>query len=125
MASFSYATSGSFHGYVYAWDDDDETSFKQFIIRTDGAPTAAIEYPGGPFIALPAPVEFDASASFDLDGSIVEYRWDFDEDGVADETTTEPLTTHVFMSSGSKLVTVTVVDDSGLTDWAYTSFSIF
>ncbi|MCB1187989.1 PKD domain-containing protein [bacterium] len=125
MASFSYATSGSFHGYVYAWDDDDETSFKQFIIRTDGAPTAAIEYPGGPFIALPAPVEFDASASFDLDGSIVEYRWDFDEDGVPDETTTEPLTTHVFMSSGSKLVTVTVVDDSGLTDWAYTSFSIF
>ncbi len=125
IASYTYATSGAFHGYLYVWDDDDEMSFWEFVIRTDGAPTAAIEYPGGPFFDVPLELELDASASTDPDSSIVEYRWDFDGDMVVDEVTTEPTVLHEFASSGSQLVIVTVVDDNGLTDWAYTSFTIF
>lgn len=125
VASFTYAAGGAFHGYFYVWDDDDNGASKEFVIRTDGAPRAVLEYPGGPFFSLPVTVALDASNSTDLDGSIVEYRWDYNGDMNTDEVTATSKVSHEFTSSGSQLVIVTVVDDNGLTDWAYTSFTIF
>jgi PKD repeat protein len=125
VASFSYAGSGAFHGYLYVWDDDDQLVSREFVIRTDGAPSAELAYPGGPFFSRPVTVDFNAAGSTDMDGSLVEYRWEFNEDDVIDEVTTEPTVSHEFTTSGSQLVKVTVVDDNGLTDWAYTSFTIF
>ncbi|MCB1218246.1 PKD domain-containing protein [bacterium] len=125
MESFTYETSGAFRGYFYAWDNDDNLGVFPFVIRTDGAPTAALEYPGGPFFGTPKTIEFDASASTDAGGSIVEYRWDFEDDGVVDLTTTEPLVSHEFTMPGFPIVRVTVVDDDGLTDFYRQTFSIY
>lgn len=58
-------------------------------------------------------VTFDASASFDVDGQIVKYEWDFDGDGTTDAEGV--VVTHVFERSGEFPVTLTVTDDDGLT----------
>ncbi len=77
-------------------------------------PEVAITYsPGTPRINQP--VTFDASTSFDPDGRIVKYEWDFNGDGVFDQTTTEPVVTHTYSTSGSKSVTVRATDDEGAT----------
>jgi hypothetical protein len=41
------------------------------------------------FAGAPAVITFDASQSYDPDGSIVEYRWYFDADGIVDWSTSD------------------------------------
>ena len=56
-------------------------------------------------------VTFDASASYDLDGEIVEYEWDFDGDSVIDAT--GKVVEHIFNDPGSYQVKLTVIDNDG------------
>jgi len=55
-------------------------------------------------------VTFDASGSYDPDGTIVGYAWDFG-DGT---TSTDVTTTHYYAQEGLYVVTLTVWDDSNL-----------
>jgi len=57
-------------------------------------------------------IHFDGSGSYDLDGIIANYEWDFG-DGHTD-TGVNP--THKYSSSGTYNITLTVTDDDGLTD---------
>jgi len=57
-------------------------------------------------------VEFNASASFDPDGYIISYYWDFSDGFTVIET--NPIVKHVFLYSGSYMVTLTVTDNDGL-----------
>ena len=41
-------------------------------------------------------ITFDASDSYVVDGSITKYEWDFDGDGNIDQTTTNPVASHVY-----------------------------
>ena len=41
-------------------------------------------------------ITFDASDSYVVDGDITKYEWDFDGDGKIDQTTTSPVTNHVY-----------------------------
>ena len=41
-------------------------------------------------------ITFDASDSYVVDGKITKYEWDFDGDGKIDQTTTTPVTSHVY-----------------------------
>jgi PKD repeat protein len=52
----------------------------------------------------------DATASFDPDGQIVAYAWDFGDDSAA----TEAVATHQYQAPGTFTVTLTVVDNQGL-----------
>ncbi len=67
-------------------------------------------------------ISFDASASMDPDGSIAKYEWDFDGDGIFDQTTTNPVVTHSYAVSGMKNVTLRATDAAGAT--ARTSVSV-
>ena len=58
-------------------------------------------------------VWFDASASSDPDGAIVEYAWDWDSDGSYDASITDSVVDHVFSQPGSHRVTLRVTDDDG------------
>jgi PKD repeat protein len=54
-------------------------------------------------------IEFDASGSYDPDGTIVEYYWDF-----GDETNATGVTpAHSYSEDGNYTVTLTVTDDDG------------
>ncbi len=56
-------------------------------------------------------VRFDAASSFDFDGEIVLYEWDFDGDGKRDAIGVTA--DHAFPSAGSYDVTLTVTDNGG------------
>jgi PKD repeat protein len=59
-------------------------------------------------------VQFDGTLSADFDGTIVDYAWDFDGDGVIDST--DSVASHTFNTPGPVAVTLIVTDDSGNTD---------
>ena len=70
--------------------------------------------PGAPHID--EPITFDASGSFDPDGTIASYDWDFDGDGLFDRTTTDPVTTYSYAVSGLKSVTLRATDSEGASE---------
>ena len=54
-------------------------------------------------------IGFDASPSYDPDGEIVSYRWDFGDGATAEG----PQVSHAYDEDGEYTVALTVVDDSG------------
>jgi PKD repeat protein len=55
------------------------------------------------------PIDFDGTDSFDADGEIIEYRWEFDDGSVG----YGPRVAHDYSETGVYLVKLTVVDDDG------------
>ncbi|MBC8186281.1 choice-of-anchor J domain-containing protein [candidate division KSB1 bacterium] len=49
----------------------------------------------------------------DNDGSVTEYRWDFDSDNSVDTTTTDSLATYTYNDCGDYEATCTVIDNNG------------
>jgi len=59
-------------------------------------------------------VTFDGSGSFDPDGTIVLYEWDFESDGTFDfSSATSPTASHTYPDAFSGVVTLRVTDDDG------------
>jgi hypothetical protein len=59
-------------------------------------------------------ITFNASKSYDPDGKIAEYKWDFGDRNLT--AVTSPIIYHAYASSANYSVTLTVKDDQGLTD---------
>jgi len=57
-------------------------------------------------------VTFNASASYDPDGNIISYQWDFGDANVT--TVTDPIITHVYVDCGNYTVTLTVTDNESV-----------
>jgi len=74
-------------------------------------PIADFAYtPPGP--AVDAAVTFNASSSYDPDGSIASYAWTFGDGGTA----SGPIVSHTYTSEGTRNVRLTVTDNQGATD---------
>ncbi len=75
----------------------------------------------GPYLGVIAiEVSFDGSKSFDLDGNLTSYKWDF-----GDGTTGSGIKTdHIYTSKGNYTVTLTVTDNEGNTNSNSTYASI-
>jgi len=54
---------------------------------------------------------FDASDSYDPDGNIIEYQWDWNNDGTYDESHSTPTATHSWSDAGYYPVELTVIDN--------------
>jgi PKD repeat protein len=88
--------------------DEEEKSIS--VNRPNQLPKASFSYtPSNP--TLDEEVTFDASASSDPDGSIVEYGWDF---GSGSFTKQGQTVSHTFEEGGKQNVVLKVVDDDGL-----------
>ena len=67
-------------------------------------------------------LKFDASESYDPDNDppttdgIVDYEWDWDNDGTFDEESTDPTAVHTWDDTGVYYVQLRVTDDEGMTD---------
>ena len=78
-------------------------------------PVASFTYsPENPMVG--GNIIFDASESYDPDGTIISYEWDFG-DGHS-ENLTVPVVPHVFETPDVYPVTLTVADNDGLTSFA-------
>jgi hypothetical protein len=70
-------------------------------------------------------IYFNASASHDPDGQVVQYDWDFDADGVFDYTShSSPYAKHSFRTNGDFSVVLKVSDNGRYTQAGYTSQTV-
>lgn len=125
--SHSYFSSGTFTVTLEVADNDGLVSQTSRVVQVgeaERAPTADFTHRVVGASATDTTAElcvgeqilFDASASFDPDGRILEYAWDWDADSLYDELTAEDTIEHTFDHSGSHSVSLRVIDNSGLTD---------
>jgi len=82
----------------------------QIALTADHPPTAAFSLPGDS-VKVNSVVSFDASASSDIDGGIVTYAWNFGDGTVI--STSQPTITHIFQSTGTHNIQLTVSDGCG------------
>ncbi|MFL6139376.1 MAG: PKD domain-containing protein [Frankiaceae bacterium] len=108
-----YAGGGTFTVTLTVTDNQGApgaTSQQVTVTAPNQAPTASFTASCGGTLTC----SFDAGGSFDSDGTIVSYAWDFG-DGA---TGTGKTTTHPYGSAGSRTVTLTVTDNQGATGTA-------
>ncbi len=67
-------------------------------------------------------ITLDASQSYDTDGTIVSYAWNFSDGTTLTET--DALATHIYTEDGTYNVTLTVTDDDGLTNSAWKTITV-
>lgn len=85
-------------------------------VRIGTIPPVAQLTAGDSLGVLPLDVQFDPSGSYDADGEIVKFEYDFDNDSVIDQTETIPkLVTHTFDTAGIHNVWLTVTDNMNAT----------
>jgi len=77
------------------------------VVSGESTPFGDIEVTGNTLVN--GTIVFDASGSFDLDGYIVSFYWDFGDD----ENDSGILTSHVYKNPGEYEVSLTVIDNNG------------
>jgi PKD repeat protein len=81
------------------------------VLPPNGAPTASFVFsPSAPLTE--APITFDGSSSYDLDGRIVSYAWNFGDGSTGSGSVVQ----HQYSFGGSYSVSLTVTDDRGQTN---------
>lgn len=112
----SYSHSGTYTVALVVTDDDANTSpaATQGITVANAAPMAMFKViPADPRVAVST--LFDASGSYDVDGLIASYAWDFDSDGIFDVDSASSDVEYTYAEAGVATVTLKVTDDEGAT----------
>ncbi|MET0768275.1 MAG: PKD domain-containing protein, partial [Solirubrobacteraceae bacterium] len=112
----TYAAAGTYLVTVRA-KDDDGASFEDLrnVSQVEVTPDNCLPYASSS--ARPEqpqtgkPITFDGSYSFDLDGSVATYQWDWDQNGTYDSTGVSP--THTYATDGWHNYTLKVTDNQG------------
>ncbi len=109
---WTYSHADVCNGIAYAFNDFTIHSIEiKFVDGENQPPVASFTYsPENPVIH--EEITFDASSSFDPDGDVLNYHWDFG-DGISDNGVE---VTHKFTKIGEFDVTLTVTDSAGLSD---------
>ena len=116
----SYSKNGSYTVSLTVVDNDGASKSTSKIITVNNAtnnspPVAAFDFePAEPKIG--SVVTFNASASYDKDGTIVLYRWDWNGDGKYDKETTQPVVSHSWENEGEYTVVLQVEDNGSMTN---------
>lgn len=97
--------------YYVVFNNEDEHSYRLRITSTP--PTASFSV-STESVRSGVPITFDATASEDPDGEITSYEWDFG-DGTSSESA-DPVVEHTYEEGGVYEVSLTVVNNNGLTD---------
>lgn len=111
----TYTSTGVFTVTLTLTDDQDATASETIQITVTEAPVSVFSISPESGIAenAPASFTFDPTGSFDPDGSIEEYQWDFGDGALL--TLDEPeVVSHVYSRGGNYRVVLTVVDNIGV-----------
>ncbi|WP_133510087.1 PKD domain-containing protein [Candidatus Thiosymbion oneisti] len=119
--SHTYPSSGTFNAVFRVTDNDGLTAMASATatavrVGPRGSPTATITSPSSPVNCnAPCSVSFNGTGS-DGGGTIVQYEWDLDGDGVYDASSpTSASTNFTYSSPGLYVVAFRVIDNDGLT----------
>ena len=105
--------------YIFAIQDT-RTTEKINIIEVYSIETSSNAPPVASFSYSPddpmanETITFNAYSSYDHDGTVINYEWDFGDGNITN--TTEPIITHSYSSASDYMVSLTVTDDGGLTN---------
>lgn len=117
--TYTYDNPGSYSIWLRVHDDDDATDWTDTgieILVTEPEPEnqpPVASFTATPLTGIvPLAVQFDASASYDTDGTIVDYQWDYQDGGGGNGITPN----HTFTQPGTYWVVLTVTDDDDATD---------
>jgi parallel beta-helix repeat protein len=113
-----YTQFGTYNVTLTIWDDDGYNATDTTTATIFSPPIAKA---GGPYTGTTdGPVYFDGSSSYDLDGTIILYKWDFGDGHTGNGV--KP--THQYNSPGTYNVTLTVEDDDRVRDTDTTTVKI-
>ena len=119
---YDYGTWGEKTCTVRITDDDGMTDTATASYTLLEPPNADLV--GGASTSGDYYILWDASASTDADGTIVQYEWDVDNDGTYDHTGAVPTHDYDYGTWGEQTCVVRVTDNDGLTDTATASFRL-
>lgn len=106
-----YIEGGKYSVTLTVTDNDNKTDSDSILITAFQKPVAA--FTAEPMVGkVPLAVSFDGSKSYDPDGQVVTWRWDF-SDGIRELSRR---VTHTFSTAGNFPVYLQVVDNDGYTD---------
>jgi len=112
-SSHTYTTPGVYVVLLTVTDDEGatDTTDESITVTIPGnePPVAAFTYSGGTGFLLPITVSFNANASYDDDGTIIAYNWNFGDGDVGAGSTI----THEYGAFGTYTVVLIVVDNDG------------
>jgi parallel beta-helix repeat protein len=115
-----YGDDGAYHVTLIVKDDDGATdSISKDVIVSNVPPVADANGPYSGYVYQL--IQFYGSGSYDLDGAIVSYDWNFGDGHIG--TGVNP--THTYTSTGTFIVTLTVEDDDGDADTNYSVAVIY
>jgi hypothetical protein len=121
--SHSYNTSGIYILTLIITDNKgrNATDETNVIIFEEGVLQHPIADPGGPYFALTYQnITFDGIGSYDPDGTITNYVWDFDDGELGLGKKQE----HQYRIAGDFTIKLTVIDSDGLEDTKITNVTI-
>ena len=129
--SHIYSDTGDYTLQVTVFDNDNLSAEKSlsFPVEIYNAPPVIDSFTSDTTKgASPLTVNFSVNAH-DIDGSISEYRWDFDNDGNIDEITQGNTVSHIFeywdQYVGNFITTVWVVDNSNNKAFATKTITVY
>ncbi|MEM2779860.1 MAG: PKD domain-containing protein [Candidatus Bathyarchaeia archaeon] len=111
----NYST--TYYWYAIATDTEGvsaQSDTWSFTTLEFNLPPTAIFTENATIVFIGDVIKFDASGSYDLDGTIVSYFWDFGDGS----NETGIIAYHIYATNGTYTVTLTVTDDQGATDSA-------
>jgi PKD repeat protein/KaiC/GvpD/RAD55 family RecA-like ATPase len=108
-----YTMPGTYTVNLTVTDNDNLSDSSQALVTVENYPIARFTFsPQNPLTS--EIVTFNATASYDIDGQIVSYLWDFGDGNIG----TGEITTHAYADNGTYTVTLTITDNDGLEDTA-------
>jgi PKD repeat protein len=114
-----YASKGTYKILLEVEDADEQffQAHSQVYVRPSGPSSMPAVWP--PIGNAPLSVALNGTGSYDLDGYIVLYEWDYTSDGVYEySSATKPNTLVEYANVGTYNATLRVTDDDGLQDTA-------
>lgn len=112
LVEHAFSSSGQHTVEVRVEDADGDHATAQVTVRVDENTAPSPHFDWEPYGAgLGEQVTFDASRSEDSEGAVIEYRWDFDGDGIFEQITSQPTIQTSFEEAGAHEVTLQVLDE--------------
>ena len=96
---------------VSGGENDTIVALNKALTKIKNRPNAKLKI-GEYYAEVGQKITFDASDSYVVDGKITKYEWDFDGDGKIDQTTTSPVTSHVYTEKFDGIMQVRMSADN-------------
>ncbi len=125
---YTYTEAGTYNAKLRVTDDGgastESNSVTITVVSPENQPPVISSFPFTPTSGTaPLSVTFSPVVS-DPDGTIVEYKWDFNGDGAFETSTTTTPISYLFNSAGTYIVRLKVIDDKEATATAETIVTV-